>query len=363
MHFASLLPLGLIFGLVLNVASQVPNPTPPSPVKIDGREVKELRLTMPSLADEVRTSEVEPRQGQFRINLRFLRARYSRPKIGNNTYDQYEWDYFSEANVVVKSVPTAINAYSMTSAADRRGQLAKEIAESVALQPNIKITAERDVAVGDELGKEYDLTINGKSVTQRVFVHNGIYYAIIVEAKKSDARPQIEKLLKSFEFLPLPRSAASVEKNVFRSEDANFTIDIPSMPLRTIDKSTFEARLKKIDAGRQFIWVFGRNSVSVFYTPPFTPAGEPEPNKFSDMETGTRKGILNAGLRVGSEKPFKIGSVTGTEFRYVANETVNFINRVFIVGDTGYQLMGSYADPKDEAEVTRILDSFKPIRK
>lgn len=330
-------------------------------MKIDGREV--IRLTMPNLADEVGTSEVEPRQGQFRINLRFLRARYSRPKIGNNTYDQYEWSYFSEANVVVQSVPTAINAYSMTSAADRRRQLAKEISESVALQPEIKVTAERDVAVGEELGKEYDLTINGKSVTQRVFVHNGIYYAIIVEAKKSDARPQIEKLLKSFEFVPLPKSAASVENKVFRSEDANFTIDIPSMPLRTIDKSTFEARLKKIDAGRQFVWGFDRNSVSLFYTPPFTAAGEPQPNVFSDIETGTRKGILNAGLRVGSEKPFKIGNITGTEFRYVANETVNFINRVFIVGDTGYQLMGSYADPKDEAEVTRILDSFKPIRK
>jgi hypothetical protein len=63
------------------------------------------------------------------------------------------------------------------------------------------------------------------------------------------------------------------------------------------------------------------------------------------------------------KKPFKSGRIAGTEFRYTGNETVQFINRVFIVGKTGYQLMGSYADPKDEAEVTGILDSFRTFGK
>lgn len=363
MYRLQLLPLGLILALAVNVVSQTPNSTPLPPMKINGKEVKELKLTMPSLADELGTSEVEPRHGQFRMNLRFLRARYSRPENAGNTFDQYVWNYFPEATVIVKFAPTPMGAYSLTSAADRRARLATETRASMASLTHIKITAERDVSVGHELGKEYELTSSGSSLTMRVFVHNGIFYSIIVEAKKPEARPQIEKLLKSFEFVLLPKSAGSVENNVFRSVDANFTIDIPSMPLRTIDRSAFEARLKKIDAGRQFIWGFGRSSVTLFYTPPFTPAGDPESFALGDLEVGTRKGLVNAGVRIISEKPFKSGSITGTEFRYIASENVNFINRVFIVGTTGYQLMGSYAEPKDEAEVTRILESFKPIGK
>jgi hypothetical protein len=81
------------------------------------------------------------------------------------------------------------------------------------------------------------------------------------------------------------------------------------------------------------------------------------------MESGTRKGLLNGGARIISEKPIKLGEYRGTEFRYIISNGVKYIGRIYLVGDFGYQIVGGYLEEKYEKEVLDVLNSFKPLKK
>ncbi len=54
------------------------------------------------------------------------------------------------------------------------------------------------------------------------------------------------------------------------------------------------------------------------------------------MENDTRKGIINNKATLISERPIKLGKHRATEFRYVIANGVRYINRIYLVGETGY---------------------------
>ena len=87
------------------------------------------------------------------------------------------------------------------------------------------------------------------------------------------------------------------------------------------------------------------------------------PQVYADIENGTRKGIINGKATLISEKPIKLGKYRGTEFRYVIANGVKYINRIYLVGDMGYQIVGGYLDAKDEPKILKVLNSFTPKRK
>lgn len=157
-------------------------------------------------------------------------------------------------------------------------------------------------------------------------------------------------------------SGETVENGMFRSTGGNFSISIPALPKQTIDNATEKAKAKGIDVGRQFVWVFERTLFTIYYNPPVDKDGNPSPQVYSDLQIGTRKGIFNSGATLTSEKPFTLGSISGTEFRYVISNGVKYINRVFLVGDMGYQVVGGYAEEKYEKNVLDALNSFRPLQ-
>lgn len=154
----------------------------------------------------------------------------------------------------------------------------------------------------------------------------------------------------------------SVENGVFTSVNGKFTIAIPELPKRTLDHATEKAKAKRVDVGKQFVWLFEKTLYTLYYNPPFDFDGNPSPQVYADIENGTRKGILNSNATLISEKPIKLGEYRGTEFRYVISNGVRYINRIYLVGDMGYQVVGGYADEKEERAVIAVLDSFTPLR-
>ena len=153
-----------------------------------------------------------------------------------------------------------------------------------------------------------------------------------------------------------------VKDRIFESTNGGFSIAIPQLPSKTIELGTYKAREKKIDAGKQFAWVFERTLYTALYTPPYDADGNPSALAYADMESGSRKGILKANAKLISEKPIKFGEYQGVEFRYTSVEGVHFIGRTFLTGDMGYQIVGGYADEKDEKKVLEVLDSFKLLK-
>jgi hypothetical protein len=157
-------------------------------------------------------------------------------------------------------------------------------------------------------------------------------------------------------------SGDSVQADVFESKNGGFSIAIPQMPSKTINRGTDKAKAKGIDTGKQFVWLFERTLYTAFYSPPIDNDGNPSPPAYADMESGTRKGVLRQNAKLISEEPIKLGEYRGTEFRYVSAEGVHYISRIYLVGDMGYQIVGGYADDKDEKKVLEVLDSFKLLR-
>lgn len=153
-----------------------------------------------------------------------------------------------------------------------------------------------------------------------------------------------------------------LESGTFTSTSGGFSIDIPHLPNQTIDPATEKAKAKAIDVGKQFVWLIGRTLYTIYYNPPFDNDGNPSPQVFADMETGSRKGILRKNAKLISEKPIRFGEYQGTEFRYLSVEGVHFIGRTFLVGDVGYQVVGGYADDKDEKKILDVLGSFRLLK-
>jgi len=164
--------------------------TPPSSSNI-------LTLRVPTLEEELTKSDGEPRKGLFKMNLRFIRAKYSRP---TPLAHQYLWQYFKEADVVVNFSETANGYFSPTSAEERKKK-AVELLEATIREKQAEKLAEKDISIGSELGKEYKLLLNGKITFARTFAHRNIWYLLLAQPKIDKAEALIERMFSSFEFL------------------------------------------------------------------------------------------------------------------------------------------------------------------
>jgi len=148
-----------------------------------------------------------------------------------------------------------------------------------------------------------------------------------------------------------------VEHGQFNSINGQFSIDIPEMPFQTLDLGSEKAREQGIDVGKQFLWRFEKVLFTVTYTLPLDADGEPLDNDIKDMVSGSKKGVLRQNAKIISETPYIYGGFSGTELRYVSQEGLNFICRIFKVGDIGYQVVGGYVDDSEQ-EALYVLDSF-----
>jgi hypothetical protein len=188
-----LLSLGL-FGST--AFGQQPTPSPyPRDAPLTG-----LGPISSSLKDDLVRAEIEPRVKQFKMNIRFLRAKYSVPKFGELSGHEYLWDYFTEAAIEVKFYKAPPGHYPTGSARDRKRKIVNEM-EMLLAKKKLKVIAQKDVTVGPEFTRDYEYTVEGGELRQRMFVHNGVWYSLTAQPKTPDANELITKLFDSFTFL------------------------------------------------------------------------------------------------------------------------------------------------------------------
>jgi len=187
-----------LLGFVSAACGQSPQSTP-----------KIAALNKPTLEEEVKTKEREPRKGLFEMNIRFERAKYSQSTPLAN---QYLWEYFKEADVVVNFSETAGLFFSSTSAEERKRKSIELVEATITERKSEKIS-EKDITVGSELGKQYTLILNGKTTFLRTFADKDTWYLILVQPKVSDTEQLIERLFDSFAFVEKSSAAGNSLKN------------------------------------------------------------------------------------------------------------------------------------------------------
>ena len=162
---------------------------------------------------------------------------------------------------------------------------------------------------------------------------------------------------------PIPSKTEYIENGRFVSVSGRFSIAIPEMPVNIGDASSEKAKARGIDTGKSYQWVFPTTRVSfrIFYMPPYDIDGNYAAPSYEDMETGTRKGIFNGKTKLTLEKPIKLGQSAGTEFQGIAPNGARMLTRIYMIGSTGYQILGTYADDAGKKEVFDAIDSFAPI--
>ena len=155
-----------------------------------------------------------------------------------------------------------------------------------------------------------------------------------------------------------PTTSDRVESGAFRSVSGGFTLAIPEMPFETREYGTENAKTKGVDAGKLYLWKFGKTIYTAFYSPPVNKDGDPLPESLASMQSGSRRGISSGRGILVSEKVIKYGDNPGTEFRYTSPEGIKFISRLYLIGNVGYQIVGGYSDDQDEEKVVEVLNSF-----
>ncbi len=351
--------VGSLFAFTLLLGTpalaQKPEPTP------NTKRLTRLGTLASSVEDELLTSEVEPRTKRFKMNIRFLRARYSHQDLAKGTIGQqnYEWFYFPEVSFSLSFYRYPFGTFSLKSTAEGKTQAA-QLLDADFERIKVKKLSEKDISIGKVSGKEYEVLLDATKMRVRTFIDGDFRYVLIAQPKREGASPLIDKLFNSFEFVA-PDIGASVENGVFVSKGGKFSIAIQQMPKQIVDQAKGKALDEGIDVGKTFVWIFEKTLYTIYYNPPVDPDGTPRPQDYVDIETGTRKGALNGGAKITSEKRISYGKYRGTEFLYELPNGVKYIGKTYLIGDIGYQVVGAYADEAHKKEVLDVLASFKPL--
>ena len=114
-------------------------------------------LTIPSLKDELIKADVEPESKQFRLNLRFDRAQYSRRELAAGTVieQQYYWGYFPEVSISIQFFQYPAGRFSLLSAEACKAEVGKLLAADIERSSG-KVSSEKDIKIGTVPGKELD---------------------------------------------------------------------------------------------------------------------------------------------------------------------------------------------------------------
>lgn len=188
--FAAVLLCSTAFG-------QQPTPTPKPDTEPAG--VFRVTRTVP-LEQELVRSEIEPRLKRFEMNLRFVRAKYSKTARQNAIEYRYLWDYFPEAVIRVQFVEYPAGFFAQTSPDERRKK-ADEFLDLTLLKAAAVTVSEKDIEVGGLLVRQVEFTLNGQKHIARTFADGDVWYVLYAQPRANDAVPLIDKLFDSFQFV------------------------------------------------------------------------------------------------------------------------------------------------------------------
>ena len=176
--------------------TQAPSPKPDT--KLRAGEFTVTRSV--PLEQELVRSEIEPRSKRFEMNLRFIRARYSKAAQENTIKHQYLWDYFPEAVITVQFVEYPAGFFAQMSADERKKKAAELLDVTLSKAAAVRQT-EKDIKVGDLLVKQVEFTLNEKNYIARTFADRDVWYVLYAQPRTDNALPLINKLFDSFKFV------------------------------------------------------------------------------------------------------------------------------------------------------------------
>jgi hypothetical protein len=189
-----------LFATVFSCSTAFGQQPSPVPTPNSDKQLTVLRLTKGTLREELVRSEIEPRSKRFEMNLRFLRAKYSKTARQNAIEHQYLWDYFPEAVITVQFVEYPAGFFSKTSADERRKK-ADELLDSTLSKAAAVKGSGKDIEVGGLLVRQVEFTLNGQKHIARTFAGGDAWYVLYAQPRNDDAGPLIDKLFDSFKFV------------------------------------------------------------------------------------------------------------------------------------------------------------------
>lgn len=186
--------------LCLTAFGQQPTPIPtPKPGLEPPADVFTVKRTV-LLEQELVRSEIEPRSKRFEMNLRFVRAKYSKTPLQNGIEHRYLWDYFPEAVITVQFVEYPVGFFSQTSANERKKKADELLDLTLSKAAAVKVSG-KDMKVGDLLVRQVEFSMNGQKHVARVFADGNVWYALYAQPRNDEAGSLIEKLFNSFQFV------------------------------------------------------------------------------------------------------------------------------------------------------------------
>lgn len=202
MNIRNLAIITFLYTVFLCSTSFGQSPTPaPSPKPDTEPPAGVLRVTRTNpLEQELVRSEIEPRLKWFEMNLRFLRAKYSKTARQNTIEHQYLWDYFPEAVITVQFVEYPAGFFPQTSADERKKKAGELLDLTLSKVTAVKISG-KDIEVGDLLLKQVEFTLNGQKHVARTFADGDVWFVLYAQPRNDGTGALIEKLFDSFKFV------------------------------------------------------------------------------------------------------------------------------------------------------------------
>jgi hypothetical protein len=152
------------------------------------------------LVDQLGTPVVEPVSQRFRMDIPFALAtrKEVEPVVGAKG-QQYIWDNFTEGFVMLQY--TIYPAGTIPASAEARRQWAVERALNSFEKGGVQTVSEKDVQMGNILGRQYEATFHGRKTTIRVFADGDVYYTLSALPVTDHAGLAIERLFDSFQLV------------------------------------------------------------------------------------------------------------------------------------------------------------------
>jgi hypothetical protein len=176
-----------------------PAETPGTPNAEPGPRLMRLNRSLGKLNEIASSGELEPRTKRFRMDIPFLKSRYSPPTAANPNVLQYQWD-FEDAVVVVSVVQRQSGTFSNMSVAARKQSLADFLEKSMT-SIGVQKLSEKDVSADFVVGKEVRIRRDRGIVTARSYIVGDMYVSISVATESAEAEAQVSKLFDSIKFL------------------------------------------------------------------------------------------------------------------------------------------------------------------
>jgi len=221
------------------------------------------------------------------------------------------------------------------------------------------ILTEKKIALGSSPGVEFLAESDSLHFTVRMYMAGSVLYQTMVATPLKETFADTARFLDSLELLPpkplAPAAAAAADWKQYRYADNGFSAWFPLPP--ELQKQTI-----KTESGPVELRTYIAEDPSAALIAAVCDYGAAAAAKDPDvlLEDAKKGAILNVKGHLISEKKITLGAYRGIEFE-ADSETAHVSARLYLVGNTLYQMIVAAPVNARFADTARFLDSFELI--